>query len=94
MRRLIIRGKCIGTSSHTLHQFQNEIVRLEQWQMGTASAERGVPVGRELLVLESKLRINGQVCGPGTWLRHPSTRSYVVRALGACLFYSKQGHLP
>ncbi|WP_425403057.1 cupin domain-containing protein [Hwanghaeella sp.] len=82
-----------GVEIMPLHRDDREDVRIERWAAG-AMADRSLPGGLELLVLEGSLIEGGEELGPEAWLRLPKGAVFAAKAgPGGVRFWIKSGHL-
>ena len=81
-----------GVLTQTLYKnaaFEDE-TRLERWEPGV-KAERDIPGGAELLILEGSLEFDNQSLDTHTWLRLPPEARWQAQTHTGCTFYIKTG---
>lgn len=75
------------------HAAHPETVDLVHISAGASLPRQAYPGGVEVFVIEGSFTREGREHGPGAWLRLPDGSEFGARAVNACTFYRKCGHL-
>ena len=76
--------------AHSAHPETMDLVHISA---GASLPRHPCPGGIEVFVIEGRIRAAEKDLGPGAWLRLPDGSEFGARALSACTFYRKRGHL-
>ena len=82
-----------GVEIMPLHSFGAETNALARLAAGAALAQRELPGGEEVFVLEGACADENGSYGPGTWLRTPIGAAPALTSDRGCRLYVKRGHL-
>lgn len=75
------------------HSAHPEVMELVHVSAEASLPRRDYPGGVEVFVLKGSIKFDGRAHGAGAWLRLPQGGEFGARALKACTFYRKCGHL-